>query len=254
MRITILANRDLAANLALNLLSTGLAEHNLTIFLSDSVGDPAVHPQALRDLAQFEQSLIDGHWKSINHSSAGISSFDELAQKTGKSIRTLNSINSGENFDIFKETQPDLVISIRYGVILKSRVICIPRYGVINLHSGLLPDYKGVMATFRAMQNGEKSIGATLHYIHDNSIDTGAVIGTTSLRVEASRSYLWHVLELYTGGCKLVVGAVNCIEKNGSADASEQSGGGRYYSFPTDDELKAFTRAGLKLFDEQELI
>lgn len=125
---------------------------------------------------------------------------------------------------------------------------------MINLHSGLLPDYKGVMATFWAMLNEEHFIGTTLHYIQDYSIDTGAVIGSTRLRVNRHKSYLWHVLKLYTDGCKLVVDTVRLIERKGSVDATSQSDGGHYYSFPTDADLAAFTQTGLKLFDEEEVI
>ncbi|WP_444995834.1 hypothetical protein [Aliikangiella sp. IMCC44359] len=39
MNITILANRDLASNLALNYWLPELTQHNLTVFLSDVVGN-----------------------------------------------------------------------------------------------------------------------------------------------------------------------------------------------------------------------
>ena len=50
------------------------------------------------------------------------------------------------------------------------------RLGVINLHGGLSPDYRGADCTFWALYNGEpENIGCTLHYI-DAGIDTGKVI------------------------------------------------------------------------------
>ena len=52
-----------------------------------------------------------------------------------------------------------------YRRILKAAAIQIPRHGVLNLHSGLLPAYKGLMATFWATLNGEEEIGCTL--LHD---------------------------------------------------------------------------------------
>ena len=71
---------------------------------------------------------------------------------------------------------PELMISIRYGKILRSKALSIPDLGVLNLHSGKLPDYRGVMATFRAMLAQEQELFSTLHWIDDDTIDTGRVI------------------------------------------------------------------------------
>jgi len=58
-------------------------------------------------------------------------------------------------------------MSFALGLIIREPVIAHSQYGYINLHSGLLPDYRGVMASFRAMVNGDAEIGSTLHYIQD---------------------------------------------------------------------------------------
>ena len=125
--------------------------------------------------------------------------------------------------------------------------------GVINLHSGLLPDYRGVMATFRAMLNGEKHIGTTLHYISDPGIDTGDIINTTSLAVEPDRSYLWHVLNLYPAACELLLHCVEQLAGGHSLDRRPQPLGGNYFSFPGEEDLQAFKQMGLRLFDVEEI-
>ena len=65
------------------------------------------------------------------------------------------------------------------------------------------------MATFWALLNGESEIGTTLHFIDDASIDTGRIVGSTRLRVDSRRSYLWHVLSLYEEGCEQLVHAAS---------------------------------------------
>jgi methionyl-tRNA formyltransferase len=181
-------------------------------------------------------------------------SFEGLAEKIGKPILVLNAINDGQDLDSLTRSEPDLIVTLRYGVILKSRVIAIPKYGVINLHSGLLPAYKGVMATFRALQASEVTIGTTLHYITDSSIDTGPVIGTTAMDVIPGKSYLWHVLNLYPDGCKLIAASVEMILNKGRLDSVSQEPGGRYYTFPTDDDLNMFEQAGNHLFEVEEIL
>ena len=80
----------------------------------------------------------------------------------------------------------DLLISIRFGQIFKAEAIAQPRTGIINLHSGLLPEYKGVMASFWSLLNEEPRLGTTLHWITDKKIDSGALISTRSQPVRSS--------------------------------------------------------------------
>jgi methionyl-tRNA formyltransferase len=171
MKITLLANRDLASNLALNQLLPRLSQHHqLQVFLSSRVGSGTDLPEPLRMLKFFEQTLFnDILFPSLDRcrSGNGLYSFSQLAQFAASPITVLNQINSEGGLATLAASSPDLVICIRYGGILKDRVIAIPRHGVINLHSGLLPDYRGVMATFRALLHGETEIGTTLHYNAD---------------------------------------------------------------------------------------
>jgi methionyl-tRNA formyltransferase len=145
------------------------------------------------------------------------------------------------------------VLCIRYGGILKNAAITIPELGVINLHSGLLPDYRGVMASFRALLNGDTQLGATVHYISDGSIDTGDIIGTTRIDVDPGHSYLWHVLQLYPGACQLLSATVAQLAAGGEVSRQPQPSGGSYYSFPTVAELARFRESGYRLYNVDEI-
>ncbi len=257
MKITVLANRDLASNFALNLLLPELNErHELRVFLSSHVGSAKAMPPELLELAFFEQTL----WNDLlfpaleGKSEQGtLLSFDQLGQTVGHEVGTLNRVNAPESLKVLREASPDLMISIRYGSILRDEAISAAKHGVLNLHSGVLPQYRGVMATFRALMNGDTELGTTLHYISDASIDTGEIIGETRLAVENGRSYLWHVLQLYPAGCRLLLETVEKIRSGKPVETRPQSGGGAYYSFPTSEELRAFREAGHRLYDLDEV-
>ena len=259
MRITFLVNRDIASCIALNRLVPALLEHQLTIGLSASVGRVGKLLPGLKTLKFFEQELfndllfplIDGCHPAP---SAELKTFEALSHLAGTEIQEFNAINAGVDLKNFKELFPDLVISIRYGVILKDAVIGIPKYGVLNLHSGLLPAYKGIMATFRAMLNGDTQIGSTLHYVNDHTIDTGPIVGSTSFPVQKDRSYLWHVLQLYEAGCEKLVEAVNTIAAGNELNCVPQSAAGNYYSYPTEEELSNFAHKGLSLVKSDEIL
>ena len=258
MNITVLANRDIASNYALNhLLPVLTREHKVHVFLSSRVGGSAAGPSEIQQLKFFEQGLFnDILFPALSHSSvaAHLHTFDRLAAMTGISpIEVLNNINAEEGLARLVATAPDLVLSIRYGGILKDAAIAVARHGVLNLHSGLLPRYRGVMATFFAMLNGEDEIGMTLHSICDAGIDTGDVIGTTRVALEPQHSYWWNVLQLYPAGVTLMLGAVEEISSGNTLDSQPQTEDGQYYSFPKPEQLQRFHNMGLKLCDAQEI-
>lgn len=255
MNITVLANRDLAANLALNLLLPELVrDHRLTIFLSSHVGTKKALPDKLLKLKFFEQTLFNELiFPLLGPGHTGFRSFRGLGDLLTAPVQDLNRINSTEGLETLRATEPDLILSIRYGGILKDRAIAVPELGVLNLHSGLLPDFRGVMATFWAMLHRAEHIGTTLHYISDAGIDTGDVIAVTKRRPNRSRSYLWNVLELYADGCRAMVDAVQQIAGSVKPGGRPQGTSGTYYTFPNEADLQAFHNAGLRLCDFDEM-
>ena len=135
------------------------------------------------------------------------------------------------------------MISIRYGKILRSKALSIPDLGVLNLHSGKLPDYRGVMATFRAMLAQEQELFSTLHWIDDDTIDTGRVISIQGHRRDAGGCYLANTLSLYPAGCRAIVNAVNALENGEELPNLTSDGPGNYYSFPDEETIRQFLSA-----------
>lgn len=261
MNITILANRDLASCIALNHLIPGLSTHRVTVFLSSRVGSKPLAPP-LQQLKFVEQDLLNQIIapllirKSDGAMTAkqSLLSFEQLAETVAGGVRELNNINEAQGLERFAASEPELVLSIRYGLILKDPVVAIPAHGILNLHSGVLPDYKGVMASFWALLNDESEIGTTLHYIEDSSIDTGGIVTSTRLAVERDRSYLWHVLSLYEAGCGEMLDAVGRIAAGDSLRCSRQAETGNYYSFPDAADLQRFSERGWRLFDPEDVL
>jgi len=252
MHILLLGHREIASNIALSMLVTAMPKHRYSIMLSESLVSNSA-PRELIELANLEQNLcdqLDCLSPQLDH---GILSFNQLAERTGEAARILARPNSGEGLAVLAALQPDLIISIRYRRILGTAAIAIPRWGVLNLHSGLLPEYRGMMATFWAMLNNETSIGCTLHYIVDGTIDTGPVVDRAPVPADRSRTYLANVLSLYAPGCSMVVEAVTRIESGRATTARQQLEEGKYFSAPTADDIARFRQANGHLFDGGEL-
>jgi methionyl-tRNA formyltransferase len=261
MNITILANRDLASCIALNHLIPGLSAHRISVFLSSRVGSKPLAPP-LQQLKFVEQDLLNQiivpllsrASDTARTAKQSLLSFEQLGEVMAGGVSELNNINEAAGLERFVASEPELVLSIRYGLILKDPVIAIPVHGILNLHSGALPYYKGVMASFWALLNNESEIGTTLHFIEDSSIDTGSIVASTRLAVQRERSYLWHVLSLYEAGCGEMLAAVEKIDAGQNLRSTSQTEAGNYYSFPDAEDLQRFSERGWRLFDPEDVL
>ncbi|MEX0976652.1 MAG: formyl transferase [Woeseia sp.] len=253
MRILLLGHRDIASNIALSLLISAMPQHRFSILLSGDVASPTGTPEQLTALMRFEDALGDVLSTNMEARRHCLLSYPELAVRVCHELQELVRPNSTEGLAQISDWQPDLIIAVRYRRILQDAAIAIPKFGVLNLHSGLLPEYKGVMATFWAMLNGEPIIGSTAHWIVDGTIDTGPVIGRAEVVAEPGRSYLANVLALYPSGCRLLVDTVNRIERGETVVGTRQEEAGRYYSVPAAVDVARFHKAGLRFFDGPEL-
>jgi methionyl-tRNA formyltransferase len=242
MNIVLLGHRDIASLFALNRLLALCPEHAYTAFHSGPLKAEKPVPDALLKLAKIDAKLCSQY----------LAEFEVAAVL--RSARELPAPNSPEGLRKIAAWEPDLIVSVRYRRILRDAAIAVPRHGILNLHSGILPDYRGVMATFWAMLNKEPEIGATLHRIVDSGIDTGPVIGISRAKMQLRESYLANVLSLYVDGCKMLaetVEAMNC----GKIEPGTLSltGTGQYYTTPDETAIKQFLAKNLSLVRGNEL-
>ncbi len=242
MNIILLGHRDIASLFALNRLIALSPDHHYTVFVSGTLSSGKPMPGALAELARIDAELCKQY----------------LAEYPVANVlhaaRELQAPNSPAGLKILADCEPDLVVSIRYRRILRDDAIGIPRQGVLNLHSGILPDYRGVMATFWAMLNDEPEIGATLHGIVDSGIDTGPVIGISRAPTQPQESYLANVLSLYVDGCTMLANTVDAMNRGEFRRiVLPPTGPGRYYSTPDEAAITRFSAKNLSLVRGNEL-
>jgi len=96
-----------------------------------------------------------------------------------KLVKEVPHINHPDVIQLVDELNPDL-IAVFGTSLIRGELLTKGRLGIVNLHGGLSPEYRGADCTFWALYNGEpEKIGCTLHYI-DAGIDTGRLIAHVS--------------------------------------------------------------------------
>jgi len=83
-------------------------------------------------------------------------------------------INCDTTRDLFKESNADLGLSLGNGYIPKS-VFSVPKYGMVNVHTEILPEFQGAQSIIWPIYEGKRDTGFTIHQI-DNKIDTGDIL------------------------------------------------------------------------------
>ena len=82
----------------------------------------------------------------------------------------------GEEFAALLDTlAPDLIVVAAYGKILPANVLGYPRYGCVNVHGSLLPEYRGAAPMQRAIIDGKRETGITTMMM-DVGLDTGDML------------------------------------------------------------------------------
>jgi methionyl-tRNA formyltransferase len=84
------------------------------------------------------------------------------------------STNSPQTKQLFKELNADLALSLGNGYISPG-VFNIPKYGMLNIHHEILPDYQNAQSVIWQLYNGSRETGYTIHKI-DAQIDTGDIL------------------------------------------------------------------------------
>jgi len=259
LKILICLNKDSMSLYALNLLLPYLLEngHRLEIFISHGVGDPK---KAIADLKEFEVKLFDEHFPFLNAAGSPkencFYTFEQIAESLGVKISSPKNINNPDTIEYITQSDFNLAISIRFGHIFKDNVISAfnKQKGILNLHSGPLPDYKGILATFQALRQGDTDkIGSTLHYITDKDIDVGPVISISKILFDQEKSLVGHVMDIYDAAIPMIIDAVSKLAKGEKPEASPQQQGGEYFSMPTHEQIEEFRLRGLEFYNNEDL-
>lgn len=79
--------------------------------------------------------------------------------------------------------EPDVIVVAAYGKLLPQALLDIPRIAIINVHSSLLPQYRGAAPINWAVLNGDKETGVTIQYMAAE-LDAGDILLTKRTAID----------------------------------------------------------------------
>ncbi len=101
------------------------------------------------------------------------------AESLGVEIYTPDRVNTADAIAHIQSWEPDVGVVMAYGQILRPALLDIPRHGFLNIHTSLLPRYRGAAPIQRAIANGDAETGVSIMQM-DAGMDTGDVLAMES--------------------------------------------------------------------------
>ena len=126
------------------------------------------------------------------------------------------SMKDGTAYEQLKELNPELIVVAAYGRLLPEEILNLPPKGCINVHSSLLPKYRGAAPINWAVVNGDAETGVTIMHMA-KELDAGDIIGQVVTPIDPNEFVEQVHDRLAQLGGKLLVEVVSQLEQGTAA-------------------------------------
>lgn len=161
-------------------------------------------------------------------------------------LRLEENVNAPASVQAIRAMEPDLLVSVAGNQIFRPALLKVAPKGCLNVHSALLPKYRGLMPTFWVMKNGERETGVSV-FLVDEGIDSGPIVVQKRVPIRTNR--LEELIrETKVVGMDAVWEAVEKVRRGRLKLIPNPDAEKTYFSFPTKDDVRAFRGAGKRLY------
>lgn len=129
-------------------------------------------------------------------------------------------LRDGTALETIRQLAPDLIVVAAYGRILPQEILDYPRLGCINVHSSLLPKYRGSAPIHWAILNGDRETGVTIMHMAP-ALDAGDIIAQKATPIDPDETVETLHDRLAQLGAELLVETVDKLAQ-GTATRTAQ--------------------------------
>ena len=129
------------------------------------------------------------------------------AQGLGVPVFQPAKLRDGTALETIRQLDPELIVVAAYGRILPQEILDYPKFGCINVHSSLLPKYRGAAPIHWAILNGDQETGVTIMHMA-LALDAGDIIAQRATPIDPNETVEELHDRLAQLGAQLLVDAV----------------------------------------------
>jgi methionyl-tRNA formyltransferase len=169
-----------------------------------------------------------------------------LRQHGVRELRLEENVNAPSSIEAIRALRSDLLVSVAGNQIFRAALLAVAPKGCLNVHSALLPKYRGLMPIFWALKNGEKETGVSV-FLVDEGIDSGPIV--IQKRVPITTDRLEDLIrQTKVIGMDAVWEAVEKVRRGRLKLIPNPDNERTYFSFPPKADVRAFRAAGKRLY------
>lgn len=275
-RIVIFAGNNGSAHATLNRAIPEFIDQGIepVVFLTPGSNSKKALLPNIQDFAFYETGLLTSVYDFLDNSHPLLEdghprrelcySIDQLRQFYGVHIEEIKDVNEEAlTGDIAADDRVLGSISLKnYGLFYQPAIDTLRDNGKFlwNVHTGPLPEYRGVFIPLRVMLEGEKKYGWTLHEIvkgaeFENAIDEGDIIDRKTIQLKASDTVHDAYFNMAGRGASMIVDEVTHIASGFSRNLKQQRESAvRYFPFPEAQHFEELAQKNKKLYDERAVL
>ncbi len=129
------------------------------------------------------QLVISQKDKKRNRNKFSPTQVKKRALELGIDVITPENINDDEVYEILDKLNPDFIVVVAYGQIIKSRILNRFNDKILNVHASLLPQYRGASPINQSLLNGDKKTGVSVMLV-EKGLDTGDILATEEINID----------------------------------------------------------------------
>lgn len=115
----------------------------------------------------------------------------KLFKRAGLPVMKVGTMNQVQMIDWIKSNQVDLVVNLRTRCIYSNDLLAAPRLGCINIHHGLLPEYRGTFCDLHALAKGREA-GFSIHLMSEH-VDAGEILLRQTVSDGSDKDYMEYL-------------------------------------------------------------
>jgi folate-dependent phosphoribosylglycinamide formyltransferase PurN len=197
-------------------------------------------------ICSHDQETYKKEQQIFSERSAGHYKIPSITDVTGSNLLPFYFVahhNDALSESLLFTLKPDLLI-LGGADIIKPQILSIPAMGTINIHPGLLPQYRGCSAVEWALYHDDL-VGTTCHFVTPE-IDGGPIIYREVLPIKRGDSYESIRARMFGHGASVLVTGIKLLE-TGSKGVVAAPGSGQYHSIMDNDTLTKVKEKLLKM-------
>lgn len=174
-------------------------------------------------------------------------SVNQLAAHYSIKLFPHSNINTKDYIRQLKDLNIDILLSVAANQRFKRNLLEVPRLACLNVHSALLPKYRGLDGLFWALVHGETEVGVTVHIMNEN-FDDGSIVGQQAFTVNSDDTLHRLYFKAIEAGSTLISQVMDQYASGTVSKKPNNKEEGSYFSWPDRESARCFRNNGFRFF------